>query len=214
MNLRFELLRAVTRCAVALIALPAIADENRGFYAGAEVGGTVAESASLKEFPDVPPGGEVKFHPGARLSLNGGYRFNQWLSLGLETGFMANAVKDSDISVSQVPLLANVEFSVPNQSPIEPFVGGGPGFSASSIYVDDDRLGTGSDVDGGAAEVVFAWQAYGGVRYKVSDSVSVGLVYKYFAADETEWDVRGTSQDIRFGRARIHSFSASVQVKF
>ncbi len=214
MNLRCGFLSSFTVCGVALIALPVIAEENLGFYLGADVGGTIAESTSLKEFPDAPPGGDVEFHPGARLTLNGGYRFNNWLSLGLETGLMVNAVKDADISVSQVPLMANVEFSVPNKSRLEPFIGGGPGFSASSIYVDDDRLGTGSDVDGGAAEVVFAWQAYGGVRYKWKDSVSVGLVYKYFAAEETEWDVRRTSQDIRFGRARIHSVSASFQVKF
>lgn len=214
MNLRFGFLKFWAACGVAVAALPVGGEEQPGFYAGADVGGTIAEDRSLKEFPDAPPGGEVELRPGARLSLNGGYRFNRWVSLGLETGLMVNTIKGAEATVSQVPLLANVEFSVPNNSRIEPFIGGGPGFSASSIYLDDDRLGGGSDVDGGAAEVVFAWQSYGGLRYRINDFVSAGLVYKYFAAGETEWDVSGTTQDIRLGRARIHSFSASVQLKF
>lgn len=214
MNLGNKSWKAVTIGSFALSALPAFADEERGFYAGADVGGTIAESVSLKEFPDAPPGGDVKFHPGARLSLNGGYRFNNWLSLGAETGFMVNTVKGADIAISQTPFLANVEFRMPNQTPLEPFIGGGPGVSVTVIALDHDRLNGGSDVNGSAADAVFAWQAYGGVRYKITESMSVGLLYKYFAADPASWDVRHTSQQIRFGTANVHSFSASFQVNF
>lgn len=214
MNLGNRSIKAVTLVGTALSALPVFADEERGFYAGADVGGTIAESVSLKEFPDAPPGGDVKFHPGARLSLNGGYRFNNWLSLGAETGFMLNTVKGADIAISQTPFLANVEFRMPNETPLEPFIGGGPGVSVTVIALDHDRLNEGSDVNGSAADAVFAWQAYGGVRYKITESMSVGLLYKYFAADPASWDVRHTSQQIRFGQAKIHSFSASFQVNF
>ena len=191
-----------------------IAGEERGFYVGADVGGTIAESVSLKEFPGTSPGGDVKFHPGARLSLNGGYRFNNWLSLGAETGYMFNTVKGADIALSQTPFLGNVEFRIPNESPLEPFFGGGPGFSVTVITLDDDSLNGGTDVDGNAADAVFAWQAYGGVRYKINEKMSVGILYKYFEADASSWDVGGTAQDIRFGRARVHSFSASFQMNF
>lgn len=214
MNISHSLIRSLPVSALTLVVAPLTAEEKQGFYVGADIGGTVAESTRLKEFPDAPPGGTVKFNPGIRLGLNAGYRFNDWLSLGLDTGVMANEVKDSDITVSQVPMMANVELSLPNRSPLEPFIGGGPGFSASAIYVNDDRLNTGSDVDGSAADVVFAWQAYGGVRYNLNDRMSVGIIYRYFSAEEAEWDVRRTSQDIRFGEARVHSFSASFTFKF
>ena len=175
---------------LAFIQAGSLAGEERGFYVGADIGGTIAESTSLKEFPDAPPGGEVEFHPGARLSLNGGYRFNNWFSLGAETGYMFNTVKGADIALSQTPFLANVEFRLPNRSRFEPFAGGGPGFSVSVITLDNDTLNGGSDVDGSAADAVFAWQAYGGVRYKINDQMSVGVLYKYFAADESGWGER------------------------
>ncbi len=214
MNMACLSWRSLAVCGVALVAMPAVAEEKVGFFAGADVGGTVAENPRLKEFPDAPPGGDVELQPGARLSLQAGYRFTEWVSLSLETGLLVNGVKDADMTVSQVPLMANIELSIPNRSPFEPFVGGGPGFSVSSIYVDDDRLNSGTDVDGGAADVVFAWQVYGGVRYNFKEWMSLGLVYKYFAAGEAEWDVRNTSQDIRFGRARIHSLSLLFQARF
>jgi len=215
MNSYFQSLAAVTVLgSLAVSPQRTIADEERGFYVGADVGGTIAESTSLREFPDAPPGGEVEFRPGARLSINGGYRFNGWLSLGAETGYMFNLVDGADIALTQTPLLANVEFRMPNKSPLEPFIGGGPGFSVSTIALDDEGLNSGSDVDGSATDAVFAWQAYGGVRYKINERMSVGILYKYFEADAPSWDVDGTSQDIRFGRAHVHAFSGSFQMTF
>lgn len=215
MNVHFRTLTVVTVFGgLALSRSAGIAGEERGFYAGADLGGAIAESTSLREFPDATPGGDVKFHPGARLSLNGGYRFNNWVSLGAETGLIVNEAKAADITLSQTPFLANVEFRMPNKSPIEPYIGGGPGVSVSVIALDDDGLNSGSNVDGSAGDAVFAWQAYAGVRYKINETMSVGVVYKYFEADAPTWDVGGTSQDIRFGRAHVHSFSASFLWNF
>ena len=200
--------------ALALAPARSVGGDQNGFFVKADVGGAVAENTKLKEFPDATPGGKIKFDPGARLSMGGGYRFNDWLSVGGETGFMFNTIKGADVAIAQVPLLADVEFSMPNKSPLVPFIGGGPGVSISAISLDDDSLGNGSRVDGSTSDAVFAWQAYGGVRYKLSDSISVGLVYKYFGAGSPTWDVRRTSQDIRFGNAHVHAFSASFSMAF
>lgn len=189
-------------------------DEGHGFYAGADVGGAVAESTSLREFPDAPPGGKVKFHTGARLSLNAGYRFTDWFSLGAETGFIANEIRGADAALVQAPILGVVEFRLPNKSPVEPFIGGGPGVSFSMLGINDDDLGGGTDVDGADSDAVFAWQAYGGLRVKLNDHLSLGAVYKYFAADAANWSVENTSQDIRFGRARVHSISVLFSANF
>ena len=188
--------------------------DEAGPYFNADLGPAFTEDTKLKEFPDAVPGGKVRFDPGARLSLGGGWRFNDWLSAGGETGVIANDLSDADGSFSQVPLLANVEFRLPNQSPFVPFIGGGPGLSVSVINLDHDSLAGGSNVHGSTADTVWAWQIYGGARYKLTDNMSLGFVYKYFEAGSPTWDVRRTSQDIRFGDAHTHSFGVSFSMNF
>lgn len=188
--------------------------DGHGFYVGADVGGAVAESTSLREFPDAPPGGKVKFRGGARLGLDAGYRFTDWFSLGAETGFIANEIRGADAALVQAPILGVVEFRLPNKSPVEPFIGGGPGVSFSMLGINDDDLNGGTDVDGADSDAVFAWQAYGGLRIKLNDHLALGAVYKYFAADAANWVVENTSQDIRFGRARVHSVSVLISASF
>jgi opacity protein-like surface antigen len=205
----------LTACAaLALVPARATAGENSGGYVHADLGVALAKSTTLREFPDAVPGGKIKFDPGGRLSLGGGYRFNDWLSAGGETGYLFNLVEDADIAVAQVPILGNVEFRLPNKTPLVPFIGGGPGVSISVITLDNERLNDGSRVDGSASDAVFAWQAYGGVRYKINDSISVGVVYKYFEAGAATWEVRNTSDDIRFGKARVHAISAAFSMSF
>ena len=61
MNVHFRSLAVVTVFGgLALSQAESLAGEERGFYAGADVGGTTAESTSLKEFPDAPPGGNPR----------------------------------------------------------------------------------------------------------------------------------------------------------
>ena len=191
-----------------------VGGEERGPYSTADIGGTIAENTTLKEFPGAVPGSKLEFDPGVRLSVGGGYRFNDWLSVGGETGFIVNTITGADAAVSQVPLFANVEFRLPNKSKIVPFVGGGPGVSFTTISLDNESLGNGTTVDGSSSDAVFAWQAYGGIRYKINEQMSVGLVYKYFESDAPRWDVNNTPQDIRFGRAHIHAISASFSMSF
>ena len=212
--MKTNLLSLGTVFGLALVPVTTLAAEGGGVYYNADLGGTIIESTSLKEFPDAPPGGKVEFNPGVRLSLGGGFRFNEWLSLGGETGFSFNSIDGADATVSQVPFLANVEFRLPNKTPLVPFFGGGPGMSFSGITIDDDSIGNGSRVDGSASDAVFAWQAYGGVRYKLNDNMSVGVIYKYLYADSTNWDVDGTSQDMRFGETSMHTISGSFSMDF
>lgn len=185
-----------------------------GPYAGVDLGPAITQDSDLREFPGAAPGHKVKFDPGARLSLGGGYRFTDWFRAGGETGFIINSIDGADAAVSHVPFLAEVEFRLPNPSPIVPFIGGGPGFAVSSISIDDDNLAGGTRVDGDASDAVFAWQVFGGVRWKLSDNMHLGVVYKYFEAESPSWEVRHTTEDIRFGRTRSHSISASFSMDF
>lgn len=191
----------------------AVAQEH-GIYFNADAGLALTEDSELREAPDAVTGGDIEFDPGVRFSFGGGYRFTEWFSAGGELGIIANDMKGADAIVTQVPFLANLELRLPNKSPLVPFIGGGPGFSISGISIDDDNLGGGSRVDGSASDAVFAWQIYGGVRYKLSDNMSLGAAYKYFDAGSPTWEVERTSDDIRLGKLRTHSFVASFSMSF
>ncbi len=185
-----------------------------GPYIGADLGVALTSDARLRQFPGTVGGSKVEFDPGLRLSLNGGWRFADWVRAGGEFGVISQTIKGADASFAHFPLMANVELQMPNKTRLVPFIGGGPGVSISTIAIDDDSLNGGDLVDGSAADAVFAWQAYAGLRYNFNDWMSLGAVYKYFAADATSWDVHRTATDIRFGRTHTHSVGVSFSMDF
>ncbi len=206
---------AVTLTSLVTTAISVRAEEGAtGPYAGADLGVALTSDARLREFPGTTGGVDVEFDPGVRLSLNGGWRFADWVRAGGEFGVISHTIKGAEATFGHFPLMANVEFQIPNSTPLVPFFGGGPGISITTISIDDDNLNGGDFVDGSSADAVFAWQAYAGLRFKINDRMSVGAVYKYFAAEATTWDVRRTSSEIRFGRTRSQSISASFSMDF
>lgn len=162
---------------------------------------------------------DLDLDPGMRFSVAGGAEFGDFFALDLETGWILNEIDsitgfdDVDGYVSQVPFLVNATFQLRNKTGLVPFIGAGAGGSASGINLDDADSAT-VELDGSAGDVVFAWQAFGGLKYELNDHLSVGLVYKYFWSDDGEWDVDDDSQDIRFEGARTHSISAVVSYRF
>jgi opacity protein-like surface antigen len=197
---------------VVLTPAPVKAPEH-GIYFNADFGLALAEDAEFKQAPDALSGDDIEFEPGFRMNVGGGYRFTEWFSAGGEMGFVMNGIDDVDAYVTQAPFLANVEFRIPNRSAIVPFFGGGPGVSFTGISVYDDEI-NGSNLDGSASDAVFAWQVYGGARVRLQDNMWLGAAYKYLEVDSPSWDVSHTSQDIRFGRMRSHSFTASLTMSF
>ena len=200
--------------ACALTSTDASAEERQGPYFTGDLGVAITDDTDLKEFPGASRGHDVEFDTGMRMSLGGGWSFSEWFRAGGEFGFIAHSLKGTDAIYYQWPLMGVVEFRLPNRSPLVPFIGGGPGFSTSYIAIDDDYIGDGDFVDGSGSDAVFVWQAYAGLRYKIDDNISVGVVYKYFEAEGSSFEVDNSSQDIRFGRTRTHSISASFSMGF
>ena len=151
-------------------------------------------------------GGSRELDPGFRLSVAGGYRFTPIISAEIETGFLANDVKDAgDTALSQVPLLANVVFRWENSSPFVPFIGVGAG-GVASFFTVDDVISEDDDSD-----VVFAWQLQAGVHYRINANMSAGITYKYLGVDSPEFEIGGGTieLDVLHNHAIMASFNWS-----
>lgn len=152
---------------ITFLSIVAANAEERGFYFGADLGIATVSDLQLKNL-SFGYRYTAKTDAGPRLSLAGGYDFYEWFGAGMELSVIGSGSSD----YWQVPLLANFEFRLPNKSRFIPLIGGGPGAAYRNFSGDNN-------VDGHLQDVTFAWQVYGGLRYKVSERSSVGLLYKY-----------------------------------
>lgn len=204
---------------MALIAASA-SGEPRGFYLRGDVGATWTPDTELKEyFGSVAPGSKVKFDPGSRLGVAAGYQLTDWFSAEAQTGVMISNIKSIsgadrvDAFFSNVPLLLNGRLQWPSRCPFTPYIGGGAGMSVSSLEIDKIEL-NGTAVEGSQSDAVFAYQGFAGIRYRLNNSMSLGLEYHYFAAAEPSWDAENISGNIRFGRTETHAVTFAFEYAF
>jgi opacity protein-like surface antigen len=212
---------------VTLLSVCAVSAFGQGapFYMKVDAGGTIMSDTDLKEFfGPVAPDTKVKFNPGFRAGLAGGYFFTEWFALEGETAFMQNKIDSitgadrvHDAWFANIPFLANAKLQLPNQSPFTPYVGAGAGFSISMIDVSEISL-NGTSFNGNISDTVFAWQAFAGLRYKINSQMGLSFEYRYFDADGARWTAdftSGTSSDtMRFGRTQTHCFSLAFDFHF
>jgi opacity protein-like surface antigen len=201
--------------------LAALAQEPASnFYVTGGVGPALTQDTKIKEFFGPSSGAKVEFDTGMRFSVAGGYQFKDWLAAEIETGFLFNSVErvsgtsDADFTVSHVPLLCNVVFQCAHTAPFVPFAGVGVGFAASVIDIDSFTLG-GSRVTGTESDIVYAYQAFIGVRYEFNERMGVGLTYKYLGMGEPDWEASiGPAGSIRFDRIDSHALIVAFTYKF
>ena len=204
--------------------LPAFG-QSTGFYVKADVGGNITQDANLREFfGPVASGTKVKFDPGFRAGLAGGYQLTDWFAPEVEVGFLENRIDSitgadrvHNAWFANVPFLVNGKLQYPNSSPLTPYVGAGVGFSESIIDVGRIDLG-GTSLHGNISDTVFAWQAFAGLRYRFNDSMGLSVEYRYFAADGASWQAdftSGTASDtMRMGRTKTHTISLAFDFRF
>jgi opacity protein-like surface antigen len=155
----------------------------RGAYITGEIGGNVAGAAETS----------VTL-PGFRLSVAGGYNFNRWVGLELETGYIYGS--SDDTTVSQMPFVVNFVVRYEGKTKWVPYVGAGLG----GIIVWGDSGGT----SGTAGDGVY--QLMGGLRRVLNEQMSLGLSYKYLG-----YTVSSLLIDRRIGN---HSLSLGLNYKF
>lgn len=220
MNKTFRSFTAVAGCCLGLLAFPQMS-LGQNFYLEADLGVALADDVKLSRVIFPTPGLKLELDAGARLSVAGGYNFNDYIGVQLETGFMVNNVSglsnggDTDAAVAHMPMLVDfvVRYDKPDMKFV-PFAGIGVGGDFSVLAVDDVRVSNTTVIDGVGSDVVFAWQAFVGARYKLNERISVGGAYKFFSAGGATWDVERSAGDIKSGTAQVHSFVVDFAIKF
>ncbi len=214
----------ICSAAISVVILPAVS-QAAGFYVKADAGGTITQNADLNEFfGPVAPGTKVKFDPGFRAGITGGYQFTDWFAGEAELGFLENRIDSingadrvHDAWFANVPFLVNGKLQYPNSSPLTPYIGAGVGFSEAIIDVGRVDIG-GTSFHGSINDTVFAYQAFVGLRYKLNERMGLSIEYRYFAADAASWQAdftSGTATDtMRMGHPRTQAISAAFDYRF
>jgi opacity protein-like surface antigen len=202
-----------------------VSAQSSPFYVRGDLGGTLTDKADLKEFfGPVAPGSQIKFDPGIRFGITGGYQVTDWLGVEATTGILGSKVESitdattlHDVYLSNIPLQGGVRLQWPHLGRITPFVGGSAGGSVSVLDADHLTIG-GTYIHGSGSDVTFAWQAFGGVQYELNQHMDLSLEYHFFADNDSEWhsdDVSGTpSNKFRIGGVDIHAITFAFQYRF
>lgn len=219
--------RSVIRLAawsVALLPLVSAQAEKNKFYLEGDIGGAVTVDTQLKEFfGPVLPNSEVKFDPGLWLGLRGGYGVTDWFDAEVETGFVANEIEsvtgatETEASLVNIPLLLNARFHCPAWHRVSPYFGGGLGFSTTVLSGDDLVIG-GTRMQGSAAGLVFAYQAFGGLRFAINDRMGLSVEYHYFATTSSKMSADLTvgtfSDNVQLGGTATHAATIAFDYRF
>ena len=200
--------------------------EGAGPYFRADIGPTFVEDGKLTKFGG-PVSQDVEFDVGFNFDAAIGYAFNKYLSTDFEFGFngadidsVSGFFANDDTVLYNAPFLVNVTFSYPiPRTIITPYVGIGGG--GSLTVFDTDGFGNGTDtVFGDDTDVVWAWQAFAGVRFELNKQAYLGLGYKYFATESSSFSYpplfpgSGPDFHMAFDGVRSHSVLFVFNMKF
>ena len=196
---------------------------GQGIYFRGGIGPEIARDTDVTDFFGPLSGVKVKYDPGVRLSVAGGYQFCRYFSAEVESGVLFNSIKSitgsssTDANLSNVPLLGNAVFHIPLNSNFVPYCGVGAGCSTTVLDIDHATIAGGA-LHGNDSDVVWAAQAFAGFRYEFNDTMGIGFGYRFLATGEPSWDVlsfsSGATGKLRFDQARTHSFLAEFTMRF
>ncbi|HEY5912560.1 MAG TPA: porin family protein [Verrucomicrobiae bacterium] len=223
-----RILKAGCGCGLVCAAV-SVCGQDTGFYFKGDVGGNVTPDVDVKEFFGANlPDAKLELKPGYRIGLGGGYQFTDWVAAEAEVGFMGNeidsmtgATRIHDAFIGNVPVLVNAKLRYPmKRCPVTPYIGAGVGFSETFIDVDELDAG-GVNVTGNDADTVFAWQAFAGLRYKLSERMGLGLEYRFLQTESPSWEAeifgssgQSANEVMKLGRIQTHVVSLVFDFRF
>lgn len=133
---------------------------------------------------DVVSDSEVKEHTGAIIGAAIGTRVPAVPAVRFEVDFSyrTNDVDayGYDLQHDTIAVMTNVVYDVPVEvSGLRPFVLGGVGFAKTDVTAEGVSVA-------GIESTGIAWQLGAGVNWKVNDSMTAGVSYRYFQGPELE----------------------------
>lgn len=216
---------ATLAAALAVSATPALAQGPyiradvgyNGWAGGLDIDGPTAGPAGTALSgldPDLE--GNVSEHIGVgydfngfRLELEGGHRFNQLEPSG--------AFASGDVHVWSGMVNAFIDFN--RKGRILPYIGGGLGYARLEANGVSSPIGTFQRFDDG--ENAFAFQGLAGVTYKLTERLALDVGYRYFNAQDADFQgfsgstsfTNGTAADFD-GDYRSHAVTGGLRLTF
>ena len=200
------------------------AEENK-FYVKGALGAAKSSDVELRDFfgQAIAANSEIDLEPGVRGTIRGGYGLTDWLDAEAETGFIYNDIDAvtgatrAEGSIANFPLLLNLRLHLPESERFSPYIGAGFGICNTVLSTDNINIG-GTAFDGFAADTVFAYQAFAGVRFAINERMGLSLEYHYFHADKSNMEADVTvgvpSDTVKLGRTESHSISVAFDFHF
>ncbi len=172
------------------------------WYLGVDAGVALQQDLTIEDtsqpswFHDPLPQ-KASFDPGVRLDVSGGVHLSRSWRTEIELGFIYNS--GSTLDYFQVPMMANVIYTLPLRGPVSAYAGAGVGGVAGVLgrnFLDSE------------AGFTLGCQGILGVKYALNDHLDLGLAYKLLGT--IEHDVGPARVD----GATSHAILAAATVKF
>ncbi len=154
---------------------------------------TIEDTSQASWFHDPLPQ-KASFDPGLRLDVSGGLHLSQSWKAEIELGFIYNS--GSTLDYFQVPILANVIYTLPLHGPMSAYAGAGAGGVAGVLW---------NGFFGSEDSFTFGYQGILGVKYAVNDGLDLALTYKFLGT--TEHDVGVATVDGTLSHSILASFT-------
>lgn len=181
-------------------------DFTNRVYVTADVG------PAFQQNINIAGGSKIDFNTGVRGDVSFGYACKPWLATEFATGVIWNSVDTiggvapssygGSMDLYQIPLMGNLVLTAPNLGRFRPYVGGGLGCVIGKLDF-NSPLGNIHDTDH-----TFAYQAFAGLNYQISERVVVGLGYKYITTRDHGWTQNGVTLDTE--GTSTHSVTCSL----
>lgn len=168
--------------AAALLTAPAHAEDfygklfgGVGFEQDQDFTGTVTGvdtgAGALETDTGYVVGGAVGYHIIDNFAIEAeiAYRANE-----IEGGVVNGAAFSINDDLESLSFMGNVVYTAPEFAGFTPYIGGGAGAARIGFSETGDR------------DYVFAYQGFAGVSYPITEILSAGVEYRYFATDEAD----------------------------
>ncbi len=212
-----NIIKGLCVCALMLSALPLQAGGDNPMYLRLDAGLSIVGNTDIKnagsmldEF-GVDVNAKVKFDPGIKAGIAGGYMIARDWALEIESGVAWNSVEeiqveamgktgswDLDSDLFQIPIFANIVYKMPLDSRFKPYIGIGGGGVLSVI--------TGDHAD--ENDFTFGFQGMAGVDYEINDVTDIGIGYKFLGNIEPKFG------DLKLDNVYTHSILAVFTFRF